>query len=104
MPDLNVTLRDASTLRRKILNDLDVLAKMYGGIEKETSGRFQEEYTRNSRLLSGLEDFFMLSRVVRKNSLSIKRAYAILHQMGDTSGYDVSEDTIEDLEIEALLK
>jgi uncharacterized protein YukE len=104
MSDLNVIVRDATTLRIKILKDLETLMRMYGEFEGSVTDRFKDEYTKSAGAVSGLEDFYMLHNTVKKNNISVKNAYALLKRMRDVAGYEITEEEVLDKELEELLK
>jgi len=104
MADLNKITKDATALRGKILKDLDTLIKVYGEFEGSVTDRFRDEYSKNAGSLNGLEDFYMLNSVVRKNHIAVKNAYALLKRMRDIDGYEISEEEVLDKELEELLK
>jgi hypothetical protein len=104
MPNLNKIASDTASLRTKLLGDIDALVRMYGALESEVGQRFKEEYSKNSGKIQGLEDFYALNQMVRKNMISVKQAHSIISRMKDISGFDISEELEEDKEIEELLK
>jgi len=103
MADLNNIVRDATTLRGKILKDLDTLIKMYGEFEGSVTERFRDEYTKNAGATSGLEDFYALSNSVKKNHIAVKNAYALLKRMRAVDGFEITEEEVLDKELEELL-
>jgi hypothetical protein len=83
---------------------------MYGSLESEVGLRFREEHSKNAGRMEGLEDFYMLNQIVKKNLISVKQAYSIVHRMKDISGYDITEEieevkeAREEKEIKELLR
>jgi hypothetical protein len=104
MADLNHITRDATVLRGKILKDLDTLIKMYGEFEGSVTDRFRNEYERNAGSTNGLEDFYMLNNIVKKNHIAVKNAHALLKRMRDVEGFEITEEELVDKELEELLK
>lgn len=103
MPDLNKTLKTASSLQKKLLEDLVTLNKMYDDAASEINGRFRDEYQRNSGNMNGLEDFFMLNTIVKKNGMSIRNALNLVKRMKNVEGFEISEENLEDAELEEIL-
>lgn len=106
MSDLNNITSNITALRGKLLGDISSLIRMYGELEDTVRSRFRDEYERNAGSSNGLEDFYMLNSVVKKNHIAVKNAHSIIKRMADLSKYDISETTEEvmDAELEKLLE
>ncbi|MBD3261444.1 MAG: hypothetical protein GF334_07150 [Candidatus Altiarchaeales archaeon] len=101
MPNLNERKNEINERRRKILKDLQDLSSMSGKLSDDFDARFREEY-RETGGLEGLEDFYTLNQVLKKNAQSAKSAYAILKRMRDMTNYDINEE--EDVDLKEIFE
>ena len=103
MPDINKILKTAFVLQKKVQADLENLYGMFESATKDVNGRFRDEYQRNNGNMIGLEDFFMLNTLLKKNSISVRNALNLIRKMRAMDGYNISEEQIEDKELEEIL-
>ena len=103
MADLNKIASDITGARQRILKEMNDLLRMYREFEGTVSSRFSSEYRSNDGSIAGLEDFYILKNIVRKNNVAVKNAHSILSRMQDVSGFDISEETLVDKELEKIL-
>lgn len=103
MPNLNERKNEINELRKKILRDLQELASMSGKLSDDFDARFREEY-REVGGLEGLEDFYMLNQVLKKNAQSANNAHAVLKRMRDMTNYDINEEDVEEAQLEEIFK
>jgi len=92
MPDINKSIKDISSLKKKVMGDLLTLCSMLSKTSSEVDARFRGEFQRQEGKLAGLEDFNVLNRILKKNAMLAKNAQMLLQKMRSTTGYDVSED------------
>jgi hypothetical protein len=103
MADLNRIASDITNARQRILKEMGDLLSMYRELDSSITSRFNTEYRANDGSLTGLEDFYILKNIVRKNNVAVKNAHAILSRMQDVAGFDISEEAIVDKELEKIL-
>ena len=104
MPDLNKVRNDVSVIRKKAINDLGEMHRLYTELEHDIGHKFREEYQNNNRSMKGLEDFHMLHLMCKKNLMAVKNAHSLISRMKDISKFDISEEAEAEQEISEILK
>lgn len=94
--EINKAFKDISIKHKKIFKDMEDILKNYINLESELNSRFKTEYSRNNNKIDGLEDFYSLKALVRKNVMLNKSAFGLLSKIRDMSGFDISEEEVSD--------
>lgn len=97
MPDANQTIKKITALKEKIKKDLSGLSNLYGSLKNEIDKKFRDELTHQKGDYSGLEDFYALVMMIKKDTSTASGALNIVKRLNDISKFDVSdiEDNIE---------
>ena len=101
MAELNGMLKRADEARNKALEAIDALFLYSSKVSSEVASRFRDEY-REAGSTTGLEDFYALNNVLRKNLINAKQARELLRRMKSTEGYDISEEEIVEQQLEKI--
>jgi len=104
MADLNRMSSEATDILSDVKGKMHKILEIYAELESDVNNRFRDEYTKNDGKIDGLEDFYMLRNVIRKNNIGLKNAFTILSRMQNLKGFDISEEQIEDKMLAELLK
>jgi len=104
MADLNRMSSEATDILSDVKGKMHKILEIYAELESDVNNRFREEYSKNDGKIDGLEDFYMLRNVIRKNNIGLKNAFTILSRMQNLKGFDISEEQIEDKMLAELLK
>lgn len=96
MSDVNKAIAALSAKKKKILKDLEEMAGAYGKLEADMRRRYKDEISYNKGSTEGLEDFYMLNALIRRNGMAVKNAAGLIGKMKDMSGYEISEEEILD--------
>lgn len=106
MPDLNRQLNDISSLRKKVMRDLEKMSAMCARTSAQLNQQFRSTFTRRKGAVDGMEDLYLLNTIMKKNSMSARNALAVIKRMRNTDGYDLpTEDEIEmNAELEDLFE
>lgn len=104
MADLNNTLNNIRDLRKKVLGDLASLLEMHAKAADDVQERYRMEYQQNGGSVEGLEDFYALNNIMRKNNFNIRNAHALVNRMMNTEGFDISEEVIETKKLDKILQ
>lgn len=83
---------EVCALTTKSKKDLAAIAKLYQSLSKEIEKRFREELREQHNRMDGLEDFYQLSLLVKKNAQFSVNVLGMLSKLSDISGYDISEE------------
>lgn len=105
MPNINDKVVKVKNLKKKILKDSENLLQVYGDLSKEINSRFREEF-REKGSMSGLEDFYMLNNIMKKNLNSVKNICALMKRMQNIGDYEISEieEKIEENMVKEILQ
>lgn len=103
MPDLSSKIKQLTESRKKVMGALEGLVSLQCEVSDEVTSRFREEYQQNKGEMVGLEDFYMFSSILKRNTVSVKNAFELIKRMKSISGFDVSEDQVTNAEIDALM-
>jgi hypothetical protein len=95
---------EATDILSDVKGKMHKILEIYAELESDVNNRFREEYSKNDGKIDGLEDFYMLRNVIRKNNIGLKNAFTILSRMQNLKGFDISEEQIEDKMLAELLK
>lgn len=101
MADLNRVIRDITALKKKIQKDLTTLVGKYTELRKDIDDKFNSELALQKGNYEGLEDFYALVMMARKDASSISGVLGLFKRLNDISDFDVSdiEDNMELREI-----
>lgn len=70
--------------------------KQYADLSNEIERRFREELSEQKGNLSGLEDFYQLSLIIKRNFQVTKQVINLFMKMRDISSYNIVEETNTD--------
>jgi hypothetical protein len=101
MADINKTLQEVSVKHKKILSDLEGYMEACEKLSSEINDRFRDEYSKTGSI-SGLEDFYALNNIMKKNTMNLKNACVLVKRMRDMSGYNISEEQLEEKQLEKI--
>ncbi len=104
MPDPNKMRDGIDTLSKKIKRDMGALAAQYGGLANEVNRRFRDELREQNGKMDGLEDFYQLTMLVKRNAQVANHVLGMMSKMTDISSYDISEDTEKKDDVEELIE
>ena len=102
--DLDKIIKDANKLRKKIAPDLKALDGLYSKLKEEIGDKFKEEFSFQKGDLRGLEDFYSLLMIVKKDTAMIRNVSNMFRRLNDLSDYNVSEEKAEELIEKSELK
>jgi hypothetical protein len=103
MPDPNKMRDSISTKTNKIRKDMGALSAQYQDLSKEIHRRFREELREQKGSMDGLEDFYQLSMLVKRNAQVANHMLGMLSKLTDISGYNITEETEKD-DVERLVE
>ena len=92
MPDPNKMRNDVMSLADKINRDISSLTKKYKALATEVDKRFRDELRVQSGDMDGLDDFYRLMLIVKKNAQVSQQALFLMSKMVDISKFDISEE------------
>ena len=101
--DIGKSLQEVSAKHKKILSDLEEYTGIYNKVSAEINQRFRDELSKMGSS-SGLEDFYTLNTLLKKNAMNIKNACLLVKRMKDVSGYNISEEQIEEKQLEKIFE
>jgi hypothetical protein len=104
MAELSQMFKDAAAMRKRTEKDLAAMLALYTEFSGEVDKRFREEYSDNGGRMEGLEDFFALNNLLKRNLASLKNAFGSLKMVKPLDAFEVSEKEIEDKKVEAAVK
>lgn len=104
MPDPNKMRDGINSLSKKIKRDVGALAAQYGDFANEVNRRFREELREQKGKMDGLEDFYQLTMLVKRNAQVANHVLGMMSKMTDVSSYDISEETDKKDEVEELIE
>jgi len=103
MSDANGTIKKISSLREKIIKDVGALSGLYASLKNEIDKRFRDELGKQKGDYSGLEDFYALVMLIKKDANTSSGVSNLLKRFNDLSRFNVSE--IEDnIELEKIFE
>ena len=103
MQDLSSKIKQITESRKAVLAQLEKFVTLQSEVSEEVADKFKEEYQQNKGEMAGLEDFYMLNNILKRNTSSVKNACELIRRMKSISGFDVSEEAITNAEIDALM-
>lgn len=103
MADINKTMKSISTIRGKIVKDLIKMVGMYEEVSSDVQKRFNDEF-KTTGSMNGLEDFYMLNQILKKNAISTKNSLTLLNKMRDISGFNVTEEEVDEEALEEIFE
>lgn len=103
MPDPNKMRDSISSTTKKIKKDMGALAAQYQDLSKEIHRRFRDELREQNGSMDGLEDFYQLSMLVKRNAQVANHMLGMLSKLTDISGYNITEETEKD-DVENLIE
>jgi hypothetical protein len=104
MRDLNNIKNEVSISTKKVLEDLKELSKRYSEFQREVDSRFRDELRDQNGKIDGLEDFYGLNLLVKRNCQNISNAYSIISRLKDVSEFNISEISEEKKQIAEIFK
>ena len=98
MADLNTSVTKVTALKEKIKKDVSTLISLYSDLKKEIDHKFKEELKLQKGDYNGLEDFYALVMMLKKDTQTSVGVLSLLKRLNDLSGFSISEieDKIED--------
>ena len=102
MADLNRVIKDITSLKKKIQKDLATLVGKYTELRKEVDDKFNSELAMQKGNYEGLEDFYALVMMTRKDTSSISGVLGLFKRLNDLSGFNIS-DIEDDIELREIL-
>jgi hypothetical protein len=105
MSNLDKIKKDASSLSEKVKESIKVLLTTYSQFQISLEEKFREEVREQGGKMEGLEDFYRLNMLVKRNSQIISNALGMINKVKDVSGFDIEEitDTVENNKIKELV-
>jgi hypothetical protein len=100
MADLNNIKKQITDLTNKAQSDLSNLLDAYGSMQEDVETRFRTEQREQGGRMDGLEDFYSLNLLVKRNLQTVSNTVGMLKRLRDISGFDISE--ITDLEYKKI--
>lgn len=104
----NDLIRDISNIRKRMLKDFDSMVRKYAELTDDMNHRFKDELSFQKGNIHGLEDFFSLVMVLKKNNSQIQNSASLFKRMKDISTFNISEDDMpskaEEKEIKEILE
>ena len=91
MPNLDKIKKDASVLSEKVKEAIKVLLTTYSQFQTSLEEKFREEVREQGGKMDGLEDFYRLNMVVKRNSQIISTTLGMFNKIKDVSGFDIEE-------------
>ena len=104
MPDPNKMRDKIDNLSKKIKQDVGALAAQYGNLSGEVNKRFRDELREQKGKMDGLEDFYQLSILVKRNAQVVNHVLGMLSKVTDISSFDISEEVEKKDEVEELIE
>ena len=103
MVNVNKTMKGISAVKGKIMKDLKIMIGMYEEVSSDVQKRFNNEF-KASGSMNGLEDFYLLNQILKKNTISTKNSLTLLSKMRDISNFNVIEEEINDAALEEIFE
>lgn len=91
MSDLNNIKDEVTVATKKVLEDLKVLSRKYLEFQKEIESKFRDELRGQNGKIDGLDDFYSLNLIVKRNSQNISNAFSIVSKLKDVSSFNIDE-------------
>lgn len=91
MSDLNNIKDEVSVATKKVLEGLKVLSRKYVEFQKEIESKFRDELRGQNGKIDGLDDFYSLNLIVKRNSQNISNAFSIISKLRDVSSFNIDE-------------
>lgn len=104
MSGLSQMFKDAAAMRKRTEKDLMAMLALYTEFSGEVDKRFREEYSDNGGKMAGLEDFFALNNLLKRNLASVKNSFGSLKMVKPLDAFEVSENEIEEKQVAAAVK
>jgi hypothetical protein len=109
MPDLDYMGKNVIGLTKKIQKDLKELLGLYKKFQGEIETRFREELQEQNGKMDGLEDFYGLNLLLKRNFQNVGNSNTLMSRLKDFSGFDISETDEspkkkEEKEVEKILE
>lgn len=104
MSDLTQMFKDAAAMRKRAEKELAAMLALYVEFSGEVDKRFQEEYSDNGGKMEGLEDFFALKNLLKRNLATLKHSFGSLKMIKPLDAFEISEKEIEEKQVEAAVK
>ena len=102
--NLDKIKKDASTVS-KVQESIKVLLTTYSQFQTSLEEKFREEVREQSGKMDGLEDFYRLNMVVKRNSQIISNTLGMINKVKDISDFNIEEisDEIDNKKIKELV-
>lgn len=99
MPNPNRLRNEISNLTKKVSKDILLLAKHYKNLNKDIESRFRDEVREQNGKIDGLEDFYQLNMLIKRNAQIVSRTHSMLMKLHNIENFqiDIEKDEIEDL-------
>jgi Skp family chaperone for outer membrane proteins len=98
MPNLENMRDEVSNLTKKVQREVRDLLGLYKSFQEEIEARFREELREQDGKMEGLEDFYGLNLLLKRNFQNVGNATTLLSRLKDFSGFDISEEELERIE------
>lgn|SRR6056297_512059 len=103
MPETNQTIKKIDMLRGKVKKDIVNMLQLYGSLKDDLEGKFRSELRQQKGDYNGLEDFYALVMLLKKDSQTVSGIMNLFKRLNDLSKFNVSE--IEDnIELEKIFE
>jgi hypothetical protein len=104
MPDANQTIKKITGLKEKVKKDLANLLGLYDSLKGEVDRKFRKELKHQKGDYNGLEDFYALVMMIKKDSQTVSGASGLVKRLNDLSGFNISEieEEVENVELEKI--
>jgi hypothetical protein len=94
MPDnINRSKKEVTDLTVKTQKDLAILMNAYDRFQSDIEERFREEMREQDGKIDGLEDFYSLNMIVKRNAQMISNSLGMLKRLKDISEFNIEEMT-----------
>lgn len=104
MPDPNKMRDNISALLRKLRRDAGNLSAQYNNLSDEVQKRFRDELREQKGSMDGLEDFYQLSVLVKRNAQISGNVLGMLSKLSDISSFDITEEIDKKDDVEDLIE
>lgn len=91
MADLNNIKNEVTAATKKVLEDLKALTWKYAEFQKEIESKFRDELRSQNGKIDGLDDFYSLNLIVKRNSQNVNNAFSIVSKLKDVSSFNIDE-------------
>jgi hypothetical protein len=103
MKSTNQSISKITFLKERIKKELATLTGLYLSLRDEIDSKFKEELRNQKGDYSGLEDFYALVMMIKKDANTSAGALNLIRRLNDVSDFNVS-DIQDNIELEKIFE